>query len=246
MGYFVGFALCLFVMYFLTAEFLARSESALFNLSLLTSDMWAILAGTLLFGQRLSWLYFVSLVVTVSGLILYNSVPLDIPPAPHAQALAESPDGSASDERGERGERAAASRAADGTETAALGFESLRTEESDESTGSVERLGSAVGRESVGHGEGSVRLGGAGERSGLVSGGPGDGGSWGGEGVSSAFLDVRSSSDLVGEPARAAERSALLDLRSSRTSYSTDSLEPLVGGEALHTSRSSGGSTSRC
>jgi hypothetical protein len=70
------------------------SDATLFNLSLLTSDIWAVLAGALLFGQHLHGLYFLALAIIVAGLLLYNLVPL--PPAPvtdpltHEAGLADS------------------------------------------------------------------------------------------------------------------------------------------------------------
>lgn len=67
-----GFAVSLFLMYILTARFLQGSDAALFNLSLLTSDIWAILAAALLFQQTVPLLYFVSLGIVAAGLFLYH------------------------------------------------------------------------------------------------------------------------------------------------------------------------------
>jgi len=82
-GLIVGFALCLFAMYVLTSHFLSAGDATLFNLSMLTSDLWAVLVGVLLFGQGLSWLYFVALLVIIVGIVLYNSAELkhSIPPS---------------------------------------------------------------------------------------------------------------------------------------------------------------------
>lgn len=77
--------------------FLKHRDSALFNLSLLTSDIWGLLAGMVLFGQHLGWLYvqvcrgeelliclprsltvcwwcryFVAYIVIIGGLVVYN------------------------------------------------------------------------------------------------------------------------------------------------------------------------------
>ena len=68
-----GFAGCLFAMYVLTARFLQASDAAVFNLSLLTSDMWAILASAVIFGDALQPLYFVALALVVAGLVGYHA-----------------------------------------------------------------------------------------------------------------------------------------------------------------------------
>ena len=68
-----GFTLSLAGMYVLTSFFLQRADATLFNLCLLSSDLWAILAAVCFFGATLSWLYFVALALIVVGLVLYNS-----------------------------------------------------------------------------------------------------------------------------------------------------------------------------
>jgi len=68
----VVFALCLFGMYSLTPLMMSLASATLFNLSLLTSDAYAIIAGVVLFSQVPSFLYFIALVIIVSGLIMYN------------------------------------------------------------------------------------------------------------------------------------------------------------------------------
>jgi solute carrier family 35 protein F1/2 len=74
-GHLAGFALCLFVMYTLTSRFLQSCDSTLFNLSLLGSDVWAVVAAYALFGASLSPLYFVAAALIVAGLVVYNRVP---------------------------------------------------------------------------------------------------------------------------------------------------------------------------
>lgn len=73
-GCVVGFAVCLFTMYSLTPIFLARADATLFNLSLLTSDAWAIIMSVFLFHDTLHPLYFLALLLIVVGLVTYNSV----------------------------------------------------------------------------------------------------------------------------------------------------------------------------
>lgn len=79
----LGFAASLFCMYVLTALFMSRCDATAFNLSMLTSDAWALLFGVVLFHQRLGWLYFVAAAIVVSGIIVYNSAPSPtvLPPA---------------------------------------------------------------------------------------------------------------------------------------------------------------------
>ncbi len=67
------------------------SDATLFNLSLLTSDVWAVLAGALLFGQRLHGLYFLAAAVIVAGLFLYNLAP-PAPPLTLTAIAAAAPD----------------------------------------------------------------------------------------------------------------------------------------------------------
>lgn len=71
-GLLVSFSLCLFAMYSLTPYMLLWTGATLFNLSLLTSDAYAIIAGIFFFSYVPTYLYFVSLGAIVAGLVLYN------------------------------------------------------------------------------------------------------------------------------------------------------------------------------
>jgi len=44
----------------------------MFNMSLLTSDAYAILFGVFLFGKKLNYLYFIAFVVIIGGILMYN------------------------------------------------------------------------------------------------------------------------------------------------------------------------------
>jgi len=68
----VAYALCLFMMYSLTPFMMMLGSATLFNLSLLTSDVFAILIGVYLFDSTPSSLYFLSFVIILGGLILYK------------------------------------------------------------------------------------------------------------------------------------------------------------------------------
>lgn len=80
-GLLAGFVLSLLAMYSVTSLFLQHcGDATLFNLSLLSADLWAILASVLLFGERgLSPYYFASLALTVGGVVAYNRAPVAAP-----------------------------------------------------------------------------------------------------------------------------------------------------------------------
>ncbi|EMS48930.1 hypothetical protein TRIUR3_26064 [Triticum urartu] len=72
---FAGFAVALLVFYTITPFVLKMSGSTLFNLSLLTSDMWAVAIRLLFYQQQLqqiNWLYYVAFTVVAIGLIVYS------------------------------------------------------------------------------------------------------------------------------------------------------------------------------
>jgi solute carrier family 35 protein F1/2 len=54
--------------------FLVHSEAALLNLSLLTSDIWAVLFLVFVLHESPSFLYFVAFVIICAGVVLYESV----------------------------------------------------------------------------------------------------------------------------------------------------------------------------
>ncbi len=67
-----GFVLCLFLMYVFTSNFLARSDATLFNLSLLSSDIFSVIFAYLVFGQLISYMYCAAFVLVAGGILLYN------------------------------------------------------------------------------------------------------------------------------------------------------------------------------
>lgn len=69
----VGFVLCLFFMYTNTTSYLQESDATLFNLSLLTSDVYAVVFTYFFDGYLVSWLYFVAFALVMCGLLLYHS-----------------------------------------------------------------------------------------------------------------------------------------------------------------------------
>jgi solute carrier family 35 protein F1/2 len=79
LAYVAGFVSCLFLMYTQVPLFLQTLDATLLNLSLLTADVWAVVAGIVLFNEQLSTLYFVSLALIIAGVVVYN-----VAPAPHS------------------------------------------------------------------------------------------------------------------------------------------------------------------
>ena len=71
-GFLVGFTCCLFTMYTLTPTMMLHSSAIVFNLSLLTSDVYAAVAAVFLFHQKFSIFYVVAFITTIVGIIFYN------------------------------------------------------------------------------------------------------------------------------------------------------------------------------
>ncbi|WMV44483.1 hypothetical protein MTR67_037868 [Solanum verrucosum] len=69
---FCGYAVASFMFYTLVPFLLEMSGSTLFNLSLLTSDVWAVVIRTFFYKQKVEWLYFVAFALVVTGLIIYS------------------------------------------------------------------------------------------------------------------------------------------------------------------------------
>ncbi|CAD6333671.1 unnamed protein product [Miscanthus lutarioriparius] len=69
---FAGFAVAIFIFYTVTPFVLKMSGSTLFNLSLLTSDMWAVAIRVLFYQQQINWLYYLAFTVVAIGLIIYS------------------------------------------------------------------------------------------------------------------------------------------------------------------------------
>lgn len=69
--YTIGYSLCLFFMYSNTSSFLTSNDATLFNLSLLTSDVYAVLFAYFVFRYQVHWMYFVAFFLTATGLTFY-------------------------------------------------------------------------------------------------------------------------------------------------------------------------------
>jgi solute carrier family 35 protein F1/2 len=68
-----GFVLCLFLMYVNTTAYLQKSDAILFNLSLLTSDVYAVIFTYFFYGYLVGWAYFLAFGLVIAGLVLYHS-----------------------------------------------------------------------------------------------------------------------------------------------------------------------------
>ncbi|KAL8154448.1 hypothetical protein V2J09_012208 [Rumex salicifolius] len=69
---FCAYAFASFLFYVFAPYVLKFSGAALFNLSLLTSDMWAVLVRIFFYKQQVDWLYYVSFGLVVVGLLFYS------------------------------------------------------------------------------------------------------------------------------------------------------------------------------
>ncbi|XP_049407689.1 uncharacterized protein LOC125871141 [Solanum stenotomum] len=74
---FCGYAVASFMFYTLVPFLLKMSGSTLFNLSLLTSDVWAVVIRTFSYKQKVEWLFFVAFALVVTGLIIYSKTEKD-------------------------------------------------------------------------------------------------------------------------------------------------------------------------
>jgi len=67
-----AYVACLFGLYSMVPHLLISSGATFLNLSLLTSDFWAILFGVTVLHERLQWTYFVAFATTIGGIIVYH------------------------------------------------------------------------------------------------------------------------------------------------------------------------------
>jgi solute carrier family 35 protein F1/2 len=74
----LGYILCVALMYILSAYFLLFSESALYNLSLLSSDLWTVIFSVVAEHIVPPPLFFLALLLIVSGVVLYETGPSPI------------------------------------------------------------------------------------------------------------------------------------------------------------------------
>ncbi|KAL0392507.1 UNVERIFIED_CONTAM: Solute carrier family 35 member F1 [Sesamum radiatum] len=69
---FFGFSLAMFVFYSAVPVLLKISGSTMLNLSLLTSDMWAVFIRIFAYHEKVDWMYYVAFAAVTVGLIVYS------------------------------------------------------------------------------------------------------------------------------------------------------------------------------
>ncbi|XP_028551013.1 solute carrier family 35 member F1 isoform X2 [Dendrobium catenatum] len=69
---FLGFSSAMFLFYSAVPVLLKISGSAMLNLSLLTSDMWAVLIRIFAYHEKVDWMYFIAFFAVTIGLIIYS------------------------------------------------------------------------------------------------------------------------------------------------------------------------------
>ncbi|KAF8780837.1 hypothetical protein HU200_000786 [Digitaria exilis] len=69
---FIGFALAMFLFYSTVPIILKICGATMLNLSLLTSDMWAVLIRIFAYHEKVDWMYFVAFAGTAIGLVIYS------------------------------------------------------------------------------------------------------------------------------------------------------------------------------
>ncbi|XP_052306936.1 uncharacterized protein LOC18096691 isoform X2 [Populus trichocarpa] len=67
-----GYTLSMFLFYSLAPFVLKLSGATMFNLSILTADMWAVVFRVFFYHQQVDWLYFLSFAIVAIGLIIYS------------------------------------------------------------------------------------------------------------------------------------------------------------------------------
>ncbi|KAH9738298.1 hypothetical protein KPL71_018745 [Citrus sinensis] len=70
---FVGYAVSCFMFYTLATFVLKLGGAAMFNLSLLTADIWAVVFRIFFYQQQVDWLYFLAFAIVVFGLVIYST-----------------------------------------------------------------------------------------------------------------------------------------------------------------------------
>ncbi|KAK6930607.1 Solute carrier family 35 member SLC35F1/F2/F6 [Dillenia turbinata] len=86
---FFGFAAAMFLFYSGVPILLKISGATMLNLSLLTSDMWAVLIRIFAYHEKVDWMYFIAFAAVTVGLIIYSGGDKDDKQAEVADERAE-------------------------------------------------------------------------------------------------------------------------------------------------------------
>ncbi|KAK8585491.1 hypothetical protein V6N13_050470 [Hibiscus sabdariffa] len=69
---FFGFSLAMFLFYSFVPVLLKMTGATMLNLSLLTSDMWAVVIRIFAYHEKVDWMYFLAFFAVTVGLIIYS------------------------------------------------------------------------------------------------------------------------------------------------------------------------------
>ncbi|KAJ6674713.1 hypothetical protein OIU85_010929 [Salix viminalis] len=69
---FFGYAVAMFLFYSLVPILLKISGSTMLNLSLLTSDMWAVMIRIFAYHEKVDWVYYLAFAAVAAGLVVYS------------------------------------------------------------------------------------------------------------------------------------------------------------------------------
>ncbi|KAK6139918.1 hypothetical protein DH2020_026294 [Rehmannia glutinosa] len=89
---YAGYAVSSFLFYTIVPFVLQISGATLFNLSLLTSDMWAVAVRTFIYKQQVDWLYYLAFVLVVVGIFIYSKTEKDADSNPVLEEASLSPE----------------------------------------------------------------------------------------------------------------------------------------------------------
>ncbi|KAK9985783.1 hypothetical protein SO802_030734 [Lithocarpus litseifolius] len=79
---FDGYAVSTFMFYTIAPFVLQLSGATMFNLSILTSDMWAVVIRIFFYHQQVDWLYYLSFAIVCTGLVIYSTTEKNYVPVP--------------------------------------------------------------------------------------------------------------------------------------------------------------------
>ncbi|KAF3944023.1 hypothetical protein CMV_029468 [Castanea mollissima] len=79
---FAGYAVSTFMCYTIAPFVLQLSGATMFNLSILTSDMWAVVIRIFFYHQQVDWLYYLSFAIVCIGLVIYSTTEKNYVPVP--------------------------------------------------------------------------------------------------------------------------------------------------------------------
>lgn len=70
--YLVLYLFAMVIFYSLLPIVLSRTSAAVFNLSMMTVNIYSLISGVVIFGDRFSWEFILAFILITGGLIFYN------------------------------------------------------------------------------------------------------------------------------------------------------------------------------